>query len=251
MDKYLENAKRTGLLDVVIDWLDSKRYVSISNIQLEFSVGYRTSSAVFNYLIDFGYIEDKPTYNKGNKVIHSPPKEDMKIYLLDINDKIVKAFKKDFVSYSNVEVIHDDFAHFMDEHDDIDCVVSPGNAFGIMGGGYDKAITDYFGHGPEEEVQKYIARHLCGEQQVGTSIIVDIPNTNKKLIHTPSMRLPSVIKDPTVIYHCMRSTLLCALKNNIKCIVIPAFGGATGRVAPETISKYMRLGYEQIYQIKE
>ena len=62
------------------------------------------------------------------------------------------------------------------------------------------------------------------------------------------MRLPSPIKDPFIIYQCMRTTMMMAINNRIKSIVIPAFGGATGRLEPRVIAKYMRLGYEQVVE---
>ena len=68
---------------------------------------------------------------------------------------------------------------------------------------------------------------LFGEQPIGTSIMVPIPNTDKKLIHTPTMRLPSPIKEPLIIYQCMRTTMMMAVSNKIHSIVIPAFGGST------------------------
>ena len=71
---------------------------------------------------------------------------------------------------------------------------------------------------------KYIMDHLYGEQPVGTSILVDAGKNGQRLIHTPTMRTPEVIKDPRTIYHCMRSTLICAYQNNIRSIVIPFFG---------------------------
>ena len=248
MDKYLEKAIESGLVEVVKDWMKTEKYVSVSSIQRSFSIGFITANAIFNYLIEEKLIEDKPTYNKGNRVIHYNPLSPMKIYLLDINPNITKALSKEFGSSNDVQVITDDFAHFMNEHKDIECIVSPANSFGYMDGGYDKAITDYFGVGVEKEVQKFINNHLFGEQPVGTSIMVDIPSTNKKLIHTPTMRLPSTIKDELVVYQCMRSTLSCAIKGKIHSIVIPAFGGATGKVKPDIIAKYMKAGYDQILE---
>lgn len=246
MDKHLENAIESGLVDVIKDWMKTEKYISVSSIQRNFSVGFITSNAIFNYLIEQKLIEDKPTYNKGHKVIGYDPLFPMKIYLLDINPEVTKEFKKEFDDCSNVHIVTDDFKHFMDTHRDIECIVSPANSFGYMNGGYDEAITDYFGLGVEKEVQRFINGHLFGEQPVGTSIMVDIPKTNKKLIHTPTMRLPSPIKDETIVYQCMRSTLISAIKGRIQTIVIPAFGGATGRVKPNVIAKYMKAGYEQI-----
>ena len=40
------------------------------------------------------------------------------------------------------------------------------------------------------------------------SFIIDTGVKGIKLIHTPSMRIPSLIKDPTIVYHCTRSALL-------------------------------------------
>ena len=81
---------------------------------------------------------------------------------------------------------------------------------------------------------------------MGTSFIIEIQGTNKYLIHTPSMRTPQVIKDELIIYQCMRSTLMCAIKNNIKSIVIPLFGGGCGGVHPQTIAYMMKKAYDQI-----
>lgn len=246
MDKYLDKAIKSGLVDVIKDWMKTEKYISASSIQRNFSVGFMTSKAIFNYLIEEKLIEYKPTYDKGHKVIGYDPLFPMNVYLLDINPKITKELKREFDSFNNVKVINDDFIHFMKTHKDIECVVSPGNAFGYMDGGYDKAIIDYFGGELEQAVQRYIDKYLFGEQSVGTSFMVDIPKTNKKLIHTPSMRLPSPIKDKAIIYQCMRTTLMCATEGKIHSIVIPSFGGLTGKVEPKVIARYMRLGYEQI-----
>ena len=108
-----------------------------------------------------------------------------------------------------------------------------------------------FGNSLQEKVQDYIINKLHGEQNVGTSIIVDIPNTNKKLIHTPTMRIPSRIKDIEVIYFSMRSTLICALENKIKKIIIPAFGGSTGMVPYDILAKEMYKAYLQVFKVKK
>lgn len=246
MNKYLQTAIESGVVDNIKDWMKAEKYLSISSIQRNFSVGFPTASAIFNYLIEEGLIENKPTHKNGHKVIGYNPLFLLDIYLLDINPGITKAWKKEFESYNNFHIITDEFNHFMDTHKDIECVVSPANSFGYMNGGYDKAITDYFGLEVEKEVQRFIDTHLFGEQPVGTSIMVNIPKSNKKLIHTPTMRLPSSIKDEMVIYQCMRSTLICAIKGKVKSIVIPAFGGATGGVKPSIVAKYMKAAYEQI-----
>ena len=168
----------------------------------------------------------------------------MKIYLLDRNESVTYWWKQYFKDCKDVEIVCEDFKNFMDTHN-IECVVSPANSYGLMDGGYDLAITEYFGLDLQKKVQQYLLDNLFGEQPVGTSIIVDI-NEKQKLIHTPTMRVPSRIQDPTVVYHCTRSCLMLAIKNNIKSIVIPAFGGACGKVNFATIAKMMYYAYIQV-----
>ena len=168
----------------------------------------------------------------------------MKIYLLEVSARKTEELKKAF-SNEDVEVICDDFLSFMKTHD-VECVVSPANAYGLMDGGYDAAISEWFGDQLQERVQKYIIEHYYGEQPVGTSFIIDAGKNGQKLIHTPTMRVPSKILDPAVVYQAMRTTLMVALENNVKSIVIPIFGGLTGEVEPETAAKLMWLGYDRI-----
>lgn len=180
----------------------------------------------------------------------------MKIYLLDINLNVTLEWEKYFSSVEDVEIVNSDFASFMDTHPEIEAIVSPANSFGLMDGGYDKAITDYFGKGLMKNVQQSILLNWRGEQPVGTSISVPIYNRVLNtiygskiciLIHTPTMRTPEVIKDPRIIYQCMRTTLIEAMRQGVKNIVIPAFGGATGKVPYDEIARMMFLAYDQVY----
>lgn len=176
----------------------------------------------------------------------------MQIYLLDYDSKMVNAWKKHFHpifdGIAPVEIVKSDFESFMNEHiDKIDAIVSPANSYGLMDGGYDAAITEYFGRELQFAVQDEIVNKLFGEQPVGTSISIKIPNYDMLLIHTPTMRTPMIIEDYTVIYQCMRTTLMEAIRNNCNSVVIPAFGGSTGGVPNTIIAKLMYLAYLQIF----
>ena len=171
----------------------------------------------------------------------------MKIKLLDNKEEMCNAWKKYFNGIDDVEIVNDYIQSY--DLNKVDCLVSPANSYGLMDGGYDLALTKMFGDQLQKIVQNYIIDNLYGEQPVGSSIIIDIPNTNKKLIHTPTMRIPSPIVDSEIIYTSMRSTLMCALKNNIKTIIIPAFGGSTGMVPFNTIAREMYKAYIQIFNI--
>lgn len=180
----------------------------------------------------------------------------MQIYLLDFNEKMVDAWKRHFHpifdDVAPVEFVQSDFGAFMEKHEsDIDAVVSPANAYGLMDGGYDGALTKYFGKELQLMVQKKIIQQFYGEQPVGTSISIEIPRHYIWLIHTPTMRTPSAIKDPTIIYQCMRTTLMEAINKNCKSVVIPAFGGSVGRVEPDIIAKMMYRAYLQIFDEEE
>ncbi|MBD5131618.1 MAG: hypothetical protein HDT28_03375 [Clostridiales bacterium] len=169
----------------------------------------------------------------------------LKIYLLDRDIEMCSAWRKHFFGIKNVEVVCMDFLAFMKTYK-VDCVVSPANGYALMDGGYDQAISDYFGWDLQALVQKYLIENLYGEQPVGSSIILDTNIEGIKLIHTPTMRYPEKILDPAVIYHCMRTCLITALQNGVNTMVVPAFGAATGEVDLETVSDMMWWAYEQI-----
>ena len=182
----------------------------------------------------------------------------MQIYLLDINPEMTDAWNKYF-KCTGVNIVNKDFKTFITEHQDMEAIVSPANSFGLMDGGYDKAIIDYYGPQLMEHVQYAILNRWYGEQPVGTSMSIPIANrvyvkeiAGKKdlfhpiLIHTPTMRTPEVIEDPRIIYQCMRTTLLEAIYQEVESIVIPAFGGCTGKVDHDTVANMMFLAYNQI-----
>lgn len=170
---------------------------------------------------------------------------DMKIYIVtnDYND--YSSVKEVFKPIKSVEVVLSDFVLFMEGHPEVETIVSPANCYGMMDGGYDAAISDYLGWSFQNKVQQYIIDNYYGEQIVGTSFIIDAPK-NKRLIHTPTMIQPSIIKDDKVVYSSMRSTLMCALNNNVESIVIPVFGTATGQVYSMKAANQMFKAYMQI-----
>ncbi len=246
MDKRMEYAEKSGLLEVVREWIKTEKYIAAWKLQEAFTLDKETADAVFSFLIEEGLIAREPTYHQGNLVIKEMAKLPFKVYIIDLNHEIVSALKKEFNTEGCAEISEDDFTHFVKTHPEVDCIVSPGNSFGLMSGGYDKAIVDCFGPEVEKAVQKRIDESFFGEQPIGTSFSIDIPGASHKLIHTPTMRLPSPIKDPLLVYQCMRTTLMEAVRIKAKSILIPAFGGATGRVRPASLAAMMKQGYVQV-----
>ncbi len=175
----------------------------------------------------------------------------MKIYLLDNNELISAAWNEYFHDCKNVEIVTDDFKHFMDNHK-VDCVVSPGNSKGIMLGGYDLAITKYFGEELTKKIQTYISKtYPGGFQPVATAFITDIPGSGIKLIHCPTMLKPSVIYNAKIVNDCMYNVLQVAWENKVQAIVIPAFGGKTGKVNPNELAKEMFDAYNLFMKNKK
>ena len=142
----------------------------------------------------------------------------MKIYFVEKNPNKLEKLKLYFKDETNIEYVSCDFLEFM-KNNKVECVVSPANAFGLMDGGFDKAITKWYGDELQSKVQKYIIENYFGEQPVGTSFIIETGKANEYLIHTPTMRVPERIIDPRVIYQCMRTSLIEAKKHNIEIIL--------------------------------
>ena len=175
----------------------------------------------------------------------------MNIYLLDCDREMIESWMDYFDNSNmgdNIYIVCNEFPSFMKRHDEIDAVVSPANAFGIMTGGYDLALTEYFGGELMKKVQEKIINEWHGEQPVGSSISVKIPNLKKEciLIHTPTTRIPERIVDKRIPYYCMRSALIEAEKNHVKNIVIPAFGRCTGRLSSDEVAIMMFAAYSQV-----
>lgn len=168
----------------------------------------------------------------------------MKVYLIERDREKFECLKARF-EHEDVELIHDSFDNFMRQHK-IHCVVSPANAFGLMDGGYDLALTKWYGNQLQYRVQEYILEHFYGEQPVGTSFLIETKKDDQYLIHTPTMQTPQLIEDPRVIYHCMRSTLIEAMRHNMDSILIPMFGGACGGVKPNVVAEMMWRAYRQL-----
>src|SRR5262245_21185070 len=115
------------------------------------------------------------------------------------------AWRAYFDELPDIEIVKRSFASLPQ----FDCMVSAANSFGIMDGGVDLAIIDYFGVGLMKRVQEIIKEDFLGEQPVGTSVIVETGNEKHPYIaHTPTMRVPMNISQTDNVYLAMWSMLL-------------------------------------------
>lgn len=154
-------------------------------------------------------------------------------------DELEKAFSPD------VEICCDVFQRL-----NFDCLVSPGNSFGLMDGGMDGAIIDHFGLGLQSKVQSAIIREYGWEQPVGSSMLVPIDGTDPKkyLAHTPTMRIPSDLNGTDNVYMAMKAMLLTverhnAVMNDIHVVVCSGLGALTGGLPYDKAASQMALAY--------
>lgn len=174
---------------------------------------------------------------------------DIQLILVDPIVELCKEWKVQFSGLKNVKVIHgrfEDIAKF-------DCIVSPANSFGLMDGGADKAITQFFGLQLMERVQQKIITDFRGEQPVGTSFIIETNHVKHPfLAHTPTMRIPMKIAKTDNVYNAMWAMLLAVQQHNktqqnIRVIACPGLGTATGQMPYIRAAKQMSLAYRNFY----
>lgn len=170
----------------------------------------------------------------------------MNLILCDYNPILCAEWEKTFQHESKVQIICGDFKSVLE----YDCIVSPANSFGIMDGGFDLALVNYFGQELMERVQDKIKAEYAGEQPVGTCLIVETGNKKHPyLAHTPTMRIPRIIKEYDTIYNTMRAMLLEVRKYpDIKTVLCTGLGTATGKIPPAVAARQMYLAYKSIMQ---
>jgi O-acetyl-ADP-ribose deacetylase (regulator of RNase III) len=168
-----------------------------------------------------------------------------KLLLVDPQAELCDAWQAAFQGHPEVEVVNGRFEQVLE----YDCLVSAANSFGLMDGGVDLAITNYFGPSLQRRVQQFILDHYNGEQPVGSSFIVETQHPDHPLLaHTPTMRVPMPITGTDNVYQAMKAMLQAVKSFNadtekIKTVVCPGLGTATGRVPFEEAARQMALAY--------
>jgi O-acetyl-ADP-ribose deacetylase (regulator of RNase III) len=168
-----------------------------------------------------------------------------KLILVDPKESLCEAWQQAFQNYEEVEIFNGRF----EQLSTYDCMVSAANSFGLMDGGVDLAITNYFGDGLQKRVQEFIIDNYNGEQPVGTSFIIETNHPDHAfLAHTPTMRVPMPINGTDNVYQAMKAMLQAVKSFNasggrIKIVVCPGLGTATGRVPFEEAARQMELAY--------
>jgi O-acetyl-ADP-ribose deacetylase (regulator of RNase III) len=171
----------------------------------------------------------------------------VKIILVDVNPKMIKAWRATFEENPEVEIVEGSMLS-----QNVSAWVSPTNARGSMDGGLDGVIKNHLGAHIEQRVQQEIAKQYQGLMPVGCATCVatgdDAP---KYLISTPTMVASSEDVSDTlnVALACAAAFQAVHMQNarepgSIQSVAIPGLGANTGKVPVEICADLMWTGYD-------
>jgi O-acetyl-ADP-ribose deacetylase (regulator of RNase III) len=172
----------------------------------------------------------------------------LRFCLGDRNRDVASALASAFADLDFVEVACGDLLDASP-----DCVVCPGNSFGDMGGGFDKAVDDLHGGRAQPAVVKAIAQQFMGELPVGVGLVVDVPDAKRAryLVMAPTMRVPGPA--PAIgAYLATRGALvaiskfLAAARPAIRTVAIPGMCTGVGGMPFSESASQMRTAFASV-----
>lgn len=120
-------------------------------------------------------------------------------------------------------------------------VVSPGNGFGIMDGGFDAVLREIHGAKLEYRVKRKILEHYGPELPVGAAV-VESANDGQIVIYTPTMQGPMTVSGTDNVYRAARAAAHMAQRNGIDTLFMPLLGTGTGGMDAEDAAVQMLTG---------
>lgn len=165
------------------------------------------------------------------------------ISLVDLNAELTAAWAREFAPYGAVAVVTGSIFEVR-----ADAIVSPANSFGIMDGGLDGKLRDFFGLGIERAVRHRIGQDYFGELPVGLALVVPTEHPAfRHLICAPTMRFPEDVSRTIHAYLAMKAILNVGLAHpEISSIAIPGLCSLSGRMPPQRVARQMRIAYERV-----
>jgi O-acetyl-ADP-ribose deacetylase (regulator of RNase III) len=171
----------------------------------------------------------------------------VRVILVDINTKMVKAWRATFEEHPEVEILEGSMLE-----QQVSAWVSPTNARGSMDGGLDLVIKKHLGQAIETRVQQEIKARYNGFLPVGHAVCVPsgrpIPG---HLISTPTMVGSSddVSDSLNVALACAAAFQMVHMQNarqpgSIRSVALPGLGASTGRVPVEICADLMWTAYD-------
>jgi O-acetyl-ADP-ribose deacetylase (regulator of RNase III) len=199
--------------------------------------------------------------------------EDIQFILCDPKKTLADAWRKKITENlgpADASHFHIREAYLADIKDTFDCIVSPGNCFGIMDGAADLVISKLFCNENVPAVIETVHRHLHrtwnGFQPTGTCEIIDMRSfagnqfSCKYIAHCPTMRIPSAVRwDKEIVYRCFWSLLNAVKHHNEtrpekdKIRKVLCFGLATGvgQIPVDVCAGQMILAWKKFNEREE
>ena len=174
------------------------------------------------------------------------------ITFVDLQDEFIQEIRKTFHTFGGLMHLGEEAVSFVSgdwlQCLPTDCVVSPANSFGLMDGGFDLALTNYFGPELQKTVRHFIREEHCGEQPVGTCLIVETGNETCPFVaHTPTMRLPSNLAGTDNAYYAMKAMLIETMRHpDIERVVCTGLGTFYGDLRLDVAADLMAYAYLQV-----
>lgn len=171
----------------------------------------------------------------------------VKVVLVDINPKMIAAWRETFEENPEIAVVH---GSMIDQ--DVSAWVSPTNSGGRMDGGLDAVIKGFLGGGIEKTVQSAIHAQYAGAMPVGhaTCVLTGRPRP-RFLISTPTMVGSSEDVSDTMNVVLAAGAALQAVHiqnraqpGSITSVALPGLGANTGKVPAEICADLMWTAYD-------
>lgn len=170
----------------------------------------------------------------------------VKVTLVDINAKMVKAWREVFEENPEVTIVQ---GSMLDQQ--VDAWVSPTNSQGSMDGGLDGVIRNHLGQQIQNRLKYELQTLFKGSLPLGHATCVPSGSHNPKfLISTPTMHSSSedISDSLNTALACAAAFQMVHMQNrkqpgSISSIALPGLGANTGRVPVEICADLMWTGY--------
>jgi O-acetyl-ADP-ribose deacetylase (regulator of RNase III) len=171
----------------------------------------------------------------------------VKVNLVDINPRMVDAWRATFEENPEVEIVHGSMLE-----QQASAWVSPTNSRGSMDGGLDAILKKHFGQKIETRLQHEIGRLYGGFLPVGHAVCVPTDAVSPRfLISTPTMHASSEDVSDTlnVALACAAAFQAVHQQNSrepgsVRSVALPGLGANTGKVPVEICADLMWTGYQ-------
>jgi O-acetyl-ADP-ribose deacetylase (regulator of RNase III) len=168
----------------------------------------------------------------------------MTLFFVSSNDGVVDAYYKFFHDLEETEYFTGTLEDFIQTSADWQYLITPGNSFGIMDGGFDLAVVQQFGSYIQDDVTDAIHRYFHGIMPIGSAETFLLPD-DKYLIYAPTMELPRDVSDTfNAFWAAYASFDICSpLESSI---IIPGLCTGAGQMDPLEAARQVRMAYDVV-----